>query len=182
MNNLSKKLKAVFVVSFALLLTLFVVSCKTTSNKRFKGGERITKSEGWKNDNTYELVVVGQWDRNRYYVEGETPQDGKQAKSIIGLQADSKRAAQAVAMRNFKSKMGEYVQSTTGVEDGRLVGDIIETTLEGVSINPSALVENYTPGHDCRITFRFSAKNLKKTVDQMANAILNKKNSLKEDN
>ncbi len=164
-------------VGVALLLAS-LSSCKTTSNKKFKGGEKLTKTEGWKNDSTYQLVVVGLWDRSQYYIEGETPQDGKKAKSIIGLQADSKRAAQVKAMRDFKAKMGEVIKSRTGVDDGNLIEDVIESSLEGVSISPASLVENYTSGHDCRVTFEFSAKNLKKTVDDMANSVLNKKNNL----
>lgn len=178
---MTRKLKITFMMCVALLLMPSLTSCKTTTNKRFKGGEKLTRTEGWKKNDIYEMVVVGQWDRDRYYIEGETPQDGKRAKAPIGLQADSKRAAQVVAMRNFKAKMGEYVKSKTGVEDGRLIGDVIETGLQGVSISPSSIVENYTATHDCRITFQFSAKNLKKTVDDMANAILNKKNELSSD-
>ena len=171
---MNKMLKIISLFGVAILLAS-LVGCKTTSNKRFKGGETLTKTEGWKNDNTYELVVVGQWDREQYYIEGDTPQEGKTAKASIGLQQDAKRAAQVGAMRNFKAKMGEYVKSKTGVEDGKLIGDVIESSLEGVSISPAAIKENYTANHDCRATFRFEAKNLKKVVDQMANTVLTKK-------
>ena len=172
-----KRLKIILMVSIVLLLTL-LAGCETTRNKKFKGGERLTKTEGWKNPSTYQLVVVGLWNRSQYYIEGGTPQDGKKAKPAIGLQADAKRAAQVKAMRDFKAKMGEYLKSKTGVEDGKLIDDVIESSLEGVSISPASLEENYTATHDCRITFQFSARNLKKTVDDMANAILNKKNTL----
>ena len=159
-----------------LLMFAFITSCKTTSNKDL-GGESLKKTEGWIDDNTYEMVVVGAWDRSRYFVEGSgTPDEGKEAKSEILLMQDSKTAAKLVAMRNFKEKLGTYIKSKTGVEDGILIGDVIQSALEGVTIAPNAIKENYTPNHDVRITYQFSATGLKKTVDAAANRVLQKKN------
>ena len=159
------------------IFSIVFFACETTSNKGFKGGTKIKDAEGWMNDNTYEMVVVGAWDRARYYVEGEgDPEEGKDAKSSLLLQQDSKRSAMTQAMRNFKEKMGAYVKSKTGVEDGKLIGDVIQSGLEGVSIAPQAVKENYTKRYDARITFRFAAKGLKRTVDSIANQVLKKKN------
>ena len=171
---MNKILKSILLI-FTLLFFIGLTSCKTTSNKRIKGGETLTRTEGWKNKNTYELVVIGIWDRTQYYTDGQEVDEDKIYKPIIGLQADAKRAAQLVAMRNFKAKMGEYIQSQTGVEEGRLISDTIDSSLEGVSINPHSIKENYTPQNDCRVTFQFTANNLKNVIDKIATDILKKK-------
>lgn len=158
-----------------LAIAAIVLSCKTTSNKSL-GGDTVTKAEGWQDDNTYEMVVIGMWDRARYYISGQTAEEGKEAKPLIGLQQDAKTAAKLMAMRNFKEKMGAYIKSKTGVEDGKLIGDVIQSGLEGVVISPAALEENYTPEGDVRITYQFQAEGLKNTVDAIANEVLNKKN------
>ncbi|HMB02084.1 MAG TPA: hypothetical protein VKS21_13955 [Spirochaetota bacterium] len=170
--------KISILVSLVLSLSLFI-SCGTTSNKNL-GGESMRKTEGWVDGDTYEMVVVGTWDRSRYYVEGNDPVEGKEAKPSLVLQQDAKTAAKVVAMRNFKEKMGAYIKSKTGVEDGKLIGDVIQSGLEGIVISPAAIEENYTPRFDARITYQFSADGLKKTVDSLANQVLKKKNKMSD--
>lgn len=158
-----------------LVVLALVISCKTTSNKKFDGGESITKAEGWQDENTYQLVVVGTWDRARYYIEGEeTEEEGKEAASAIRLQQMAKTTAQTIAKRNFLEKVaGSMIKSKTGVEDGKLVGDVIQSEVAGKVPSPSAIVENYTPRNDVRITYQFQADGLKSLIEAQVEKIIN---------
>ena len=177
MFNKMIQFKTMTKIATLIFVALIVFACKSTTSNKSLGGESINKTEGWMNDDTYEMVVAGAWDRARYFVEGEDdPEEGKDAKSSLLLQQDAKRSAITQAMRNFKEKMGAYVKSKTGVEDGKLIGDVIQSGLEGISIAPQAVKENYTKRYDARISFRFAAKGLKRTVDSIANQVLKKKN------
>lgn len=161
----------------ALVVTaalFFVASCVASGNQS-AGGDRRKNQEGWKDANTYVMVVVGGWDRSRYYIQGKEPEAGKQAKSAIMLQDDSKTAAKNKAMRNFLEKViGAEVKSKTGVEDGALIADVIQSGLEGKIGSPSAIEENYTPENECRITYEFSAQGLKKLISDRTAEIMKK--------
>ena len=168
---------------YIILITLLVMSCSTTSNNKFRGGDTQRNQSGWKNDNTYEMVTVGGWDRERYYMEGTEVKEGKKAKSELLLREDAKVAAIQKAKREFLEKVvGAYVKSETGVEDGSLTGDIIKSLVDGVVPSPISLKENYTKGGDVRITFQFTAQNLKKIISDAANKILKEKNQKSSDN
>ena len=159
-------------ITILLALLFLIVSCKTVKNKSLDGDTR-SKQAGWIDGDTYALVVVGAWDRDRYYIEGETAVSGKEAKSSLLLEDDAKRAATVKAMRDFLEKsVGAYVKSKTGVEDGKLIGDIIQSGVEGKVPSPIAGVEQYTAMHDCRITFTFKADGLEKIISDASERIL----------
>jgi hypothetical protein len=163
-------------------LAAFVISCGGPGNNpKFKGGENRKGSEGWKDENTFVSVTVGLWDRNRYFSEdkkatlSDDDKKGKTQKSSLGLQDDSKRAATVKAMRDFLEKaVGAEIKSKTGVEDGALIADVIQSGVEGKVPSPAALDENYTPENDCRITFEFKADGLKKIISKATEDILKK--------
>jgi len=142
----------------------------------FSGCKKASQSEGWMGPNKYRMVVVGAWDRERYYIEGQPAVEGKEPKSAIMLRQDAKTAAKLVAMRNFKEKMGAQIKSKTGVEDGKLIGDVIQSALEGITVSPGAFKEEYTDMNDAMITYDFEAEGLQKVVDEMASSALKKKN------
>lgn len=162
---------------FITLLAIFAlaVSCKSVGSNSKLGGASEDNTEGWLDDDTYVMVVVGQWNRDQYYIEGEEAQDGKKAKSLLGLQADSKTAAKNLAMRNFSEKMKVEVKGKTGVEDGILIADVVQSGIDSTVIAPSAGKERYTERGDARITYTFHAKGLKKVVDKMAADVLKKR-------
>ena len=151
------------IVLVAISLILFI-ECRTvgSTNTRFRGGKTESDTEGWIDKNTYRLVVVGLWNRDEYYIEGKKEIVEKEAKSPLGLKQDAKTAAKLIAMRNFQEKMGTYIKSKTALNKGKLINDEIKSTLEGITISPTAVKENYTADHDVRITYEFSTKGLRK--------------------
>ena len=151
-----------------ILISAFVVSFTVSCGEK--------PSEGWIDDNTYQLKISGMWDRERYYVEGTTPVDGKEAKPSIMLRQDAKTAAKVQAMRNFQEKMGAQIKSKTGVEDGKLIGDVIQSAMSGVTISPMAVKEEYMESHDAMITYQFSSQGLRQLIDKVTAQILKQKN------
>lgn len=163
------------------VMAAFVVSCGEpgSGNTGFKGGENKKGMEGWKDKDTFISVTVGLWDRNRYYPESKAStlsddeKKGKTAKSMLGLQDDSKVAAKTKAMRDFLEKaVGAEIKSKTGVEDGALIADVIQSGVQGKVPSPAAIDENYTPDGDCRITYEFKGDGLKKIISSATEAIL----------
>lgn len=144
------------------------------------GGKSQKNVEGWKDADTYICVTAGAWDRTRYYCEDKkdlTDDDkkGKTAKSGLMLADDAKRAATVKATRDFLEKaIGAEIKSKTGVEDGALIADVIQSGVEGKSPTPTQLTINETPNFDVRITFEFKAKGLKALLAKATEDILKK--------
>lgn len=168
-NIFSIQSTAMFAMILALL-SILVVSCKSSPEQLSDDGIEFETDEGWVGSDVYRMWVYGEWDRNRYYIEGvEEDTDvakGKTPRSIFGLREDSKTAAKVKAMRNFKEKMIADIQSDTLVRNSKLVSDIIESKLEGVTIAPEAVREQYSERGDANILFNFRAEDLKDYVEK----------------
>ncbi|HBE04165.1 MAG: hypothetical protein A2096_08125 [Spirochaetes bacterium GWF1_41_5] len=165
--------KFVQISMLMLFAALAITACKQKGIRNL-GGDQLVGREGWQNDDTFRMIVVGSWDRKLYYIEGKDAEEGKQSKSLIVLQQLSKRSAQVESARNFREKMGVYIKSKTGVEDSTLIGDVIQSSMEGITIMPAALEESYTPMGDVEVLFEFKSKGLKKVIDDAAKAVLAK--------
>lgn len=167
-NNFQNKFKILFLI-FTAISMLFLGSCKSKPKVIGDSGIEVESKEGWLNDSTYQMWVYGEWDRDRYYIEGEEEDletsRGKTPKSIFGIREDSKTAAKVKAMRNFKEKMISEVQSETQVENSKLVSDIIESSLSGVTIAPESIREQYSERGDANILFNFKADDLRQYVE-----------------
>lgn len=158
-----------FLIGSFLFAFVALAGCKTPAEKRLGDGlTTIDSEEGWVNDNVYKMQVYGQWDRSRYYIEDDEPEEGKAAKPFYGLREDAKTAAKVRAMRNFKEKMISYIQSESRVENQALISDVIDATLSGITVSPQAIKETYSKRHDAIVLFHFEAKGLKKIIDKAA--------------
>ena len=157
-------------------ILLVITSCASSvgRNAAFKGGTTISGTEGWKDKHTYVLVVSGQWDRSRYYVEDEEePKEGKEAKPGIVLEQNALRAAQEQAKRDFLEKViGSSLKAATGTVNGKLVDDVINSGVSGKVSSPIAVVSQYTKRHDVRVTYQFKARNLKDLIDDAVKNII----------
>ncbi len=156
-------------MAFSLMLGLILVFIGCQSNTAKRVGDRATviqSDEGWVDNNTYRMWVIGSWDRGQYYIEGSEAQIDKEAKSIFVLRNLSKTAAKVQALRNFKERMLTYVESESRVENATLVQDEITASLNGVTIAPQAVEEEYSANGDANILYHFSAQGLKQSVDK----------------
>ena len=156
--------KLIISILIASFVSTLVISC---------GGTKL----GWIDENTYRLKVAAQWDRERYYIEGQQANPDKEAKPSIILRQLSERAAQVQAMRNFQEQMGSMIKSKTGVEDGKLIGDVIQAQMSGVTIAPNPVGEpEFTEMHDAIVVYDFKATGLQMIIDKAKNEVLKKKN------
>ena len=95
----------------SLVLSVFFFFSCASNSKMGENSEVVQSREGWIDEDTYQMEVIGLWDRSQYYIEGEEDEvDGKSPKSAFGLKADSKTAAKVKAMRNFREKMISDIQ------------------------------------------------------------------------
>ncbi len=162
MKNTKKIILGIMIISL-----FFVIACKSNTKKRI--GDKATvidSEEGWLDKNTYQMWVIGSWDRNRYYIEGQEEEIDKEAKSIFVLRNLSKTAAKVQALRNFKERMLTYIASESQVENATLVNDQVNAYVTGVTISPQAVKEEYSARGDANVLFHFSAKGLKQNVDK----------------
>ena len=163
----TKKKLFILLMSFVILLFSFTACDKRESAFKKGGGKSYAVKDGWINNDTYQVTVIGLWDRSRYYLEGADSVRGKEPKSEFGLQEDSKLAAKVKAMREFREKLGAYITSTSEVKDGKLASDLIKSKVEGGTIVPQLMKETYSANNDCRAVYQFKAKGLKKLIDKL---------------
>ena len=166
-------------ICFSILTLILFVSCASRygNNPGFRGGRNVTGVEGWKNNNQYVIVISGQWDRKRYYIEESknADTDGKEAKPGIILEQISKRAAKEQAKRDFLEKVvGSFLEAKTGTKNSKLIDDVIQSGVSGTIPSPISTQERYTKNHDARITFMFQSKNLKDKINKAVDKIIKK--------
>ncbi len=166
-------------IGFSMLTMIFFISCASRygNNPSFRGGRSTTGTEGWKNNDMYVLVVSGQWDRKKYYIEESknANTEGKEAKPGIILEQISKRAAKEQAKRDFLEKVvGSFLEAKTGTKNGKLIEDVIQSGVSGKIPSPISTKERYTKNHDARITFIFQSKNLKNRINKSVDKIIQK--------
>ncbi len=160
--------------SIFLLMLVILNSCKAKNKPLGKGTSVIISNEGWVDDNSYQMVVYGQWDRSAYYEEskGKASDALQKARPYFGLREDAKTAAKVKAMRNFKEKMLSFVESESRVENSELLYDVVTAHLRGLVIAPQVLREEYSKSHDASITFLFTAEGLRAIVDDAVQVTL----------
>ncbi|MBL8993474.1 MAG: hypothetical protein JNM63_09050 [Spirochaetia bacterium] len=129
------------------LAAALLISCKSVEKSVPQSKAQASASTGWVGEDTYVVYVETQWDRSRFYPEGQTARPGCEARSSEALKALARENAVRAARKLFLKS----IQSDSRLPDLK----------DAPFMTPIAVTENYTPEGDAKILFKFQTKGLR---------------------
>ncbi len=132
----------------ALILMVPAFQCGTSSSM-LEGDTKSYESEGWIDDQTFQVRALG------------VPREGETNTTKRKIQ--SKEAATLSAQaRVIELMIGAKVQGATGSMDGESTGIALTKEFEGMIRGGSIVKTTYDEEQNCEVVYRVQAKGLKK--------------------
>ena len=136
-----------------LLVSTGMMFCKTTTTDTLlEGNTKTYKSEGWLDDDTFQVKAIG------------APHPDAEGK--VKRKTQSKQAALLAAQaRIIELMIGSRIQSATASLDGESTGVAVSKEFEGMLKGGEVVQETYDSEDNCELIYRIYRKGLKKRAE-----------------
>lgn len=154
---MNKSLRKIMITALPLLLVFaWAGACgKSTQSTMLKGETQDYQTEGWLDDNTFQVRGLGAPNPN--------------AKGFVRRRTQAKEAALLAAQKRVVELLvGAKISAASGSDSGESTGVAITKELDGIIKGGAIVKTTYDQEDNCEVTYRIHSNGLKKKAETMA--------------